>query len=359
MIPEAKRQLIALCSDPELGPLLVKVAMSDKEKTVKIAACKALYGLEQTGVLNANERRKLKEEFSKLKDCKRARRNLEEAVIQYNAERKYLSAAAERGGEEQNGRDVSWRDNQKDLPRKPRTNVTTTVNRTGTTVNKQRPNARSRGIIGGAGGKLGKGVTRHCTMANIKRPKCIEGQPINPKSREDNRKALAASTKFTKLRFAAAMQKFQSLKQNSPDMGRLQRTAKITDRIQEVEYLAKEIQKRNDYKLFPPDAIISWATESMGWEGSSARSPTLAKVFLNLLDKAMANGKVDKRDTGMFTIYLSWALERLQEQNTCKLATRCLLSTCYQYTPKVVLSAIEKLLLEPEDPSKSPFKNGM
>ena len=61
----------------------------------------------------------------------------------------------------------------------------------------------------------------------------------------------------------------------------------------------------------------------------------------------------------MFTIYLSWAMERLQEKNKNKLATECLLSTCYQYSPKVVLSAIERLLLEPEDPSKSPFKNGM
>ena len=61
----------------------------------------------------------------------------------------------------------------------------------------------------------------------------------------------------------------------------------------------------------------------------------------------------------MFTVYLSWAMERLQEKITNKLATECLLSTCYQYSPKVVLSAMEKLLLQPEDPSKSPFKNGM
>ena len=61
----------------------------------------------------------------------------------------------------------------------------------------------------------------------------------------------------------------------------------------------------------------------------------------------------------MFTVYLSWAMERLQEKNKNKLATECLLSTCYQYSPKVVFSAMEKLLLEPDDPIKSSFKNGM
>eukprot|EP00481_Brizalina_sp_1-RS-2013_P000762 TRINITY_DN1908_c0_g1_i1.p1 TRINITY_DN1908_c0_g1~~TRINITY_DN1908_c0_g1_i1.p1 ORF type:complete len:198 (-),score=50.26 TRINITY_DN1908_c0_g1_i1:199-735(-) len=59
----------------------------------------------------------------------------------------------------------------------------------------------------------------------------------------------------------------------------------------------------------------------------------------------------------MFTIYLQWVLERVCENKFNKLATECLLSTCYQYSPKVVFSMIEKLIFEPEDVSKDPFKN--
>merc|ERR1711879_588213 len=63
-----------------------------------------------------------------------------------------------------------------------------------------------------------------------------------------------------------------------------------------------------------------------------------------------------KKDSGNFTIFLKWAMERL-EKKTNKQATECLMAACYQYSPKVVLSWMEKQLLDPEDPKQDPFKN--
>ena len=127
-------------------------------------------------------------------------------------------------------------------------------------VKKQRPKAGSGDeITKGAGGTLSKGFERSHTKA--KKPKnTTEGQPIDPKSREDNKKALEASTKFKAMKFADAMKKFDSLK---PDVEKLQKTTKITDRVQEVEGLAKQITEKNDYERFPPEAIIALANESV------------------------------------------------------------------------------------------------
>ena len=86
MIPKAKSQLIALCSDRELPTLLGKVASGDNEKTVKIAGCKAFHGLNELKVLDAKKCDKIKEQFYALKDNKRAKKNLEEAIKQYNGE---------------------------------------------------------------------------------------------------------------------------------------------------------------------------------------------------------------------------------------------------------------------------------
>ena len=120
-------------------------------------------------------------------------------------------------------------------------------------VKKQRP------ITKGAGGTLSKGFARQHRRA--KKPKYfVEGQPIDPKSREDNKKALEASTKFKAMKFADAMKKFDRLK---PDVEKLLKTRKITDRVQEVEKLAKNIMEKNDYERFPPEAIIAWANESV------------------------------------------------------------------------------------------------
>merc|ERR1712217_248775 len=89
MIPKAKKQLISLCSDRDFAPLLSKCAMGDKEKTVKIAGCKAFHGLNELGVLDGKKVDKLKDEYGTLTDPtnKRAKKNLEEAKKQYEAEK--------------------------------------------------------------------------------------------------------------------------------------------------------------------------------------------------------------------------------------------------------------------------------
>ena len=87
-----------MCSDRELGPLLGRVASSDKEKTVKIAGCKAFVGLNKLNVLDARKCYQMKKQFYALKDSKRATKNLEEATKQYNAEKGGVSAAAGSGG---------------------------------------------------------------------------------------------------------------------------------------------------------------------------------------------------------------------------------------------------------------------
>ena len=127
-------------------------------------------------------------------------------------------------------------------------------------VKKQRPKAGSGDeITKGAGGTLSKGFERSHTKA--KKPKSTtEGQPIDPKSREDNKKALEASTKFKAMKFADAMKKFDSLK---PEVAKLLKTTKIAVRVREVDRLAKDIIATNDYDRFPPEAIIAWATESV------------------------------------------------------------------------------------------------
>ena len=94
MIFKAKKQLIALCSDRELPTLLGRVASEDKEKTVKIAGCKAFHGLNELKVLDAKKCRKMKEAFHALKNNKRTKKYLEEATKQYNAEKGGVSAAA-------------------------------------------------------------------------------------------------------------------------------------------------------------------------------------------------------------------------------------------------------------------------
>jgi len=211
----------------------------------------------------------------------------------------------------------------------------------------------------GPGGILTKGDQKgfQRTTKKLKKAKKVppDGEFIDKKELEDNKKALDFSTKFKALSFYQSMDKFRDFLQGD-DQKSLQKTTKITDRVTAVEALVKDIEKKGDWDKHY-DAIIGLAGESMGWEGADSRNPTLSKLFLGLISKAMAGGKVQKKDTGMFSIYLSWAMQRLQEKNKNKLATECLLATCYQYAPKVVLSAMEKMLFEPDDEKNDPFKN--
>jgi len=49
MYPKRKKQVVALCEDRDIGKILTGLAQSDKDKTVRLAACRLFYGLEQCG----------------------------------------------------------------------------------------------------------------------------------------------------------------------------------------------------------------------------------------------------------------------------------------------------------------------
>ena len=231
-------------------------------------------------------------------------------------------------------------------------------------VTKTRPKAGSgQEYTKGAGGKIMAGDKdspfdrKFKLPKGTKKPKVPEGQAIDKKALEDNKKALEAAGKYKACNTKSTFDKFKDIVKGD-DAESLKKTAKITERIKMAEEVSKDIMKGKKWSQ-QYDAIIGLAAETMGWEGNDARNPTLAKVFLNLISEAMANGESGKKDSGMFSIYVSWACQRLTESKFNKLATECLLSTCYQYSPKVVFSVIEKMLLEPEDEKKSPFKNGV
>eukprot|EP01084_Bolivina_argentea_P004584 8724_1 len=222
-------------------------------------------------------------------------------------------------------------------------------------VKKEVPKAGSgKEFSKGIGGILSpEGVEKKKNKA--KKPKKVEeGKPIDSKSLEDNRKALDAATKFKAVNAQNAFKKLD--KYCKDDLDSLKKTAKITERVKALEPIAADIKKDGKWDDIY-DSIIGLASETMGWDGNDARNPMLAKMILSLISDAMSNTKGSKKDSGSFTIYLKWALERLSENKFNKLATECLLSTCYQYSPKVVFSVIEKYLFEPEDPAKDPFKN--
>ena len=115
----------------------------------------------------------------------------------------------------------------------------------------------------------------------------------------------------------------------------------VREAIPTAEYIVKSVQWSDLYD------IITAVTNVSGWKGNDSRNP-MPKVFLGLLTKAMANGVAHGNNTGMSTEYLKWAIEDLSEKNTKTLATECLLSTCYQYSPKMVLSVLEQILFQTE-----------
>ena len=191
-----------------------------------------------------------------------------------------------------------------------------------------------------------------------KKPKFHENQLLRHSVLEDNKKALNVSQKFKICSQHQMTQKLDPWIRNDADL--LMRYSKIGDRVLTLKEIAPKIMQisPNEWNDIY-NAIIRLAQETMGWEGSDARNPILAKTFLMLISEAMANANIDRKNHGLFSIYLSWAMQRLGESKFNKLATECLLNTCYQFTPKVVFSQIEKLLLEPTAANNHPFKNGM
>ena len=87
MIPQAKEQIVALCSDREIAPLLAKVAKSDKVKSVRVAGCKVFVGLDKMGIFDVKKANKdLVKAYADLKVEKWAAMNLKIANKEYAAE---------------------------------------------------------------------------------------------------------------------------------------------------------------------------------------------------------------------------------------------------------------------------------
>merc|ERR1712228_736469 len=83
MFPKKKKQLIELFEDREIVSLLGKAAMSDKESTVKIAGCMAMHGLDVKEIMKKSQNRILISQWEQLKNNKRGKKNLDEAIKIY------------------------------------------------------------------------------------------------------------------------------------------------------------------------------------------------------------------------------------------------------------------------------------
>eukprot|EP01084_Bolivina_argentea_P004583 8723_1 len=101
MFPKRKKQIMELCQDKEIGPLLGKLSMGDKEKTVKLAGCKAMHGLHEMGVMKGKKvSKELANQYDQLLNNKRGKKNLDAAVAEYKAEVGGV-AAQDTGGDDE------------------------------------------------------------------------------------------------------------------------------------------------------------------------------------------------------------------------------------------------------------------
>ena len=359
MYPSRKRQVANLCRDRGLGPRLGKLAMSDKEKVVKLAGCKAMHGLHEMGIMKGKKVNKdLLNQYEQLLTNRRVKKNLETAVKEYAREKSTVLKSMVVNSM------VSAEKDQKEKPRIIVVEGMYFLSFSCTFLLHQIDRARHclyhvvddekilekpqdqvtnphHAIRKGPGGKLephGIWKTKH---------KCQKPHQVEQKSLECNKKALDAAKKFKACNKKLMLKKLHDWVKN--DVEWLDIRTKITERVYVLEEISKDLKQipRSKWsKIY--DAIICLAQECMGWNGRDARNPCLVKVFLGLISTAMANGKIDDKNTGIFSIYLVWTMQRLQESKFNHLATQCLLNTCYQFSPKVVFSKIEQILLSPD-----------
>eukprot|EP00484_Ammonia_sp_Unknown_P027598 CAMPEP_0197036334 /NCGR_PEP_ID=MMETSP1384-20130603/13870_1 /TAXON_ID=29189 /ORGANISM="Ammonia sp." /LENGTH=1659 /DNA_ID=CAMNT_0042466507 /DNA_START=112 /DNA_END=5091 /DNA_ORIENTATION=+ len=388
MYSQRKKQVAELCQDKELGNLIGKLASGDKEKEVKIAGCMLFHGLNESGVLKGKKTNKdFVSQYDALTANKRAKANLEEAVKQYTAQ-KAVKAPPKAGGDKE---EKPAEEEKKEEPKKkkgkkgkgkakeeakeePAAAAPAAAaealgddekiedgkkyKKVVKTVTKERPKPGS-GVeyTKGAGGVIGpKGGADRKAHKNKKPKKFSEGQGIDAKMLEDNKKALEAVEKFKPVKQADAYKKLDAWIGKVADG--LAKGTKIGDRLKAMEEAHKNLKKDVPADKWSSlyDSLITLAVETMGWDGTDSKNPMLVKYFLELIGIAMNNADCGKQ-SGAFKPYLSWALQRYGESKFEKHAAECLLATCYQFSPKVVFSYAEKLLFEPEDPKNDPFKN--
>lgn len=221
--------------------------------------------------------------------------------------------------------------------------------------------------VPGSGVVFSKGVDgvlqpacEHKKSKTKKPKKWTDGNALDDRQIEVNDKSRAAIEMFKALPTDKAFAIINNYCDDDAAAG-MKREQKINDRVQNatavMDRIAEEASNEEWSKIYP--GIIGIAAETMGWEGSNARNPMLVKLFMKMITIAMTKSKINlkKKDSGMFTIYLSWAMEKLQEKKFNKIAEDCIMATCFQYGPKLVFTAMEKFITEPENPAKDPFKN--
>eukprot|EP01084_Bolivina_argentea_P004582 8721_1 len=101
MFIKRKKQILALCQNKEIGLLLGTLAMNDRESIVKLAGCKAMYGLNQMGIIKSKKvSKELINQYDQLLNNKRGKKNLDAAVAEYKAEVGGV-AAQDTGGDDE------------------------------------------------------------------------------------------------------------------------------------------------------------------------------------------------------------------------------------------------------------------
>ena len=203
-----------------------------------------------------------------------------------------------------------------------------------------------------------------------KKVKKTSKEPTNWKSPtkklEDDKYAIAASLRFAECDESETRARLQpwiddnewsTLMNSVPDdefSASRTRISVLLSAMERVVEAMKNLKTDEWNHTFP--ALLCLAKIVMGWTGRNARNPRMAKMFFELITEACANSFCRREQSGLYTVYLQWALERLSEPKFSYLARRCLMTTCYQFEPRVVMTSIIRLLQETDD--KQNFTRG-
>lgn len=107
MYSKRKEQVAALfCKDRDISFLLGGLARDDKEKDVKLAACRAMYGLHEMGIMEGKKKnQELVSQYECLVTHKRSKKNLKEARKQYYAQQANILGITSGAGKEEDDDD--------------------------------------------------------------------------------------------------------------------------------------------------------------------------------------------------------------------------------------------------------------
>ena len=103
-----KKDVAEFLSDKNFPDLLKKLALSDKDKGVKIQGCKAVHAIKEALGKNKKLMKTMDPIIEAVSNDKRAKKNLEEAIKIYNADKAGLAgavAAAAGGGDDDSKED--------------------------------------------------------------------------------------------------------------------------------------------------------------------------------------------------------------------------------------------------------------